>query len=287
MPFFTKGKETIILTEKQESILFKGKYLDFLEDPSGKLNISDVSSSYYQQKFNLGKEEDFIQGNENLSSSYWLRINIRNTSRENLNYVTELYDFRIAYYEFYLVKNGIVVFSGKGGADYNFYSKEIIHKNYVDLLPLNSIGDYTIFYKIKSSHPVSFIGQIRTFEKLVNYSNSEYFLLALFYGAVLSLAIYNFFIFIAVGDRAYLYFVLYILSIAFYSLSLDGLGFQYLWSNFPIVNNYIFNLSDFFVMFWMLLYSRRFLDTKNSLKIIDKVILLILFKNSTNWNSFG
>ncbi|HAC30365.1 MAG TPA: diguanylate cyclase, partial [Marinobacter hydrocarbonoclasticus] len=51
----------------------------------------------------------------------------------------------------------------------------------------------------------------------------------IYYGIVLVMMLYNLFVFMAVGERSFLYYVGYIASMPLFLASLHGVAFQYLW----------------------------------------------------------
>lgn len=65
----------------------------------------------------------------------------------------------------------------------------------------------------------------------------------LYFGAVLIMALYNFFIFLIVRRPPYLHYVLFVLSFATFQAGISGLGFRYIWPTFPTINTHIIDKS--------------------------------------------
>ena len=84
----------IVLSEKDDIKDVRGKYIDFFEDLDSNTSIEQISSHYFNNKFQTGKGQEVIV-NKNFNATYWLRITIINQSSTNQNWLAELYDFRI------------------------------------------------------------------------------------------------------------------------------------------------------------------------------------------------
>ena len=253
--------------------VFRGKYVDYLEDPSGKLSIKEISSASFQQKFRLGKGE-VVSGTSNKNSIWWLRLAFLDSTKDN-HVLFELFDFRIDYFEIYVpFQDSFKIY--KGGSKLPFEKRGHIHKNYIYDLPHTKGLPITIYVMIKADEPVSFIGAVRTCDRLIEYATTEYFLLALFYGITVAMILYNLFLFLVLRDWTYLFYILYVLSIGIYTLCQDGLGFQYLWPDYPVINDYLSTLSLYFIIVCGLLYARSFLNTKSTMPLWDKGLMIII-----------
>jgi hypothetical protein len=65
----------------------------------------------------------------------------------------------------------------------------------------------------------------------------------LYFGAVLIMALYNFFIYLIVRRAPYLHYVLFVLSFATFQAGISGLGFRYIWPTIPAINTHIMDKS--------------------------------------------
>ena len=65
-----------------------------------------------------------------------------------------------------------------------------------------------------------------------------------FYGVMLVMILYNFFIYLSVRDSAYIFYILYISSVTVTNLVISGAAFQHLWPNSPTLANIAFATSS-------------------------------------------
>jgi signal transduction histidine kinase len=266
------GSKPIVIVDSITQYLLAEKYLDVLEDKTAKLTIKDISGQSAEKFY---ENPNFYVRNDHTTSAYWVRFKFQDQSSRPRRLLIELYDFRIDHFEIYMPdgKGGFVQKSG--GDIYPFSKKDYKHKNFMYEIPELIPGEY-YYIKVLSDHPVSIIGAIWTAPDLLQYTNKEYFILALFYGVALAMILYNLFLFISMAEAAYLYYVFYVVSVVFFSLTQDGLGFQYIWPYYPPLNIYGPAIAIYCMVVFMLLYAQSFLETRIHVPLIHKIIYGIL-----------
>jgi signal transduction histidine kinase len=261
------ASETILLTDLTEFVKVRGNLFDVYEDKTGSMSLAQIISL---NRFSENSTD--VPNTIHPGSNYWMRLSIAADETGN-QFVFELFDFRIDEYEIFFPVGENKFIVKRGGDLKEFRNKTFHHKNFVHYLPKPARFPQYYYVRIRSKQPVGLIGEIRTVQKMISYSNTEYFLLALFYGGVLAMAFYNIFLFFSIKDKTYLYYVMYVLSIAAYALTQDGLGYQYLWPDFPDLNIYVPSVALYSMVCWALLYGRSFLSTREDLPFFEKGII--------------
>jgi signal transduction histidine kinase len=259
-----KASQPIVLEDKNNNseYYFTAGYIDVYEDKSRSIKIDQVASPAFKNNF-IAQGKD-IPTNTNLNSAYWVRFTLENKSSRNEGWLIELYDFRIDSFEIYIPDGKGDFIVKKGGDDYPFSDKKYQHKNFVYDLPVELLqqGKAEVFYiRIYSHNPVGIIGVVRTTNRFLYYSNLEYYMLALFYGIIIAMALYNFFLYFTIRDIAYLFYVLYIISFGAYAMCQDGTAFQFFWPEHPELNGDIGPFALLSMFIWLLLYAKYFLLT--------------------------
>lgn len=271
--------EPLVLTGEDKDIFLTKKYLEILDDPEGRLGIEEVSSSKFSTLFKPLSTE--YPTNPVLNGAYWLRLHLK--AEENLSeqYLLESFTFKVNQLELYYPDQNGNYKSYKTGNQYIFEDRGLSHKNFEFLLPLTKNQEKIIYIKYQTADPVRLVMVIRNFERFTQYALSEYFLLGLFYGIILVIAVYNLFLFYTIRERAYLYYVLYVVSIGFYAMAQDGTGFQYIWPDFPEFNNYCIPIFMYSLVLWITMYTRKFLPVKEKAPMLNQmVIYYLVFRTS-------
>jgi signal transduction histidine kinase/serine phosphatase RsbU (regulator of sigma subunit) len=102
-----------------------------------------------------------------------------------------------------------------------------------------------------------------------------------YYGLLLAMLCYNFFLLITTGRRFYLYYCLYIGGFVMFQASLHGFTFPLLWPNSPGWANLCVAFFLGLSLFWMCVFTRDFLETKTQIPRADRLIQLLMLVSVT------
>jgi two-component system, sensor histidine kinase LadS len=257
------AQEIFPIINKFDSNVLPEKYLSIYIDSTKQLNYDKVlNPNMYHSPIDFEKI-DFKK------HSFWLRFSIKNYS-SNSKWLLEILNFDIEDVEFYDIKIDSLI---RTGYSKKFDTRFNQHKNYTFDLAISE-GE-TKTYLVRLSSPTAFrpVLKISSYSNFISYSNKEYILLGVYYGLLIFIVTYNLFIFFSIKDRAYLYFILYILSIGFNSLQWDGIGFQYLWSSYPIINKVLLYAPQLLLITFSA-YSIHFLELRKKYSYFYYSILL-------------
>lgn len=250
--------------------------LSILIDSTGNLPLSSVLES--QEDFQF--YDDFEPKDYCLECSYWIKLSIEIDEASSQQWILEFYDQTIDSITAYFPNR-------EGGytpdfvGDYLFFSdKSFSHKNFEWLINADIVGGKDLYFRVKSHSYADIRVAIRTVNRFVYYSLNEYFLYGIFYGMIFIVSIYNILIFFAIKERKYLYYTFYIASVFVYAMCVDGIAYQYLWPNQPEWNQIAYGTALFSLIFWALLFSKRFLNTKVRAPLLDKLLFIILLIRS-------
>lgn len=241
-------------------------HYSILADPSGQLTLADVQQPAQAKHFRNGAQVPTTM--EQPGAAYWLRFVIRAQGALAQNWYLELLDSHINDITFYPLttsERGMV----HTGADYRLASRKFPYKNFLFRLPLKPDQTSIYYVRLESNSKTSFLSRLRTEQPLAVHFQTEYGLLGAFYGVVLIMVVYNLCLYLFIGEQTYLRYVLYVLSCSLVFLSEDGLGFQYLWPDFPALNQLVIALSPILLLFTFSYYARQFLDAPQRLPNYD------------------
>lgn len=259
------------LSDSIDQHLFNFKEIEWLEDSESKLSIDEVSSSLWNSNFLPSKR--FNPTNEQRHSTYWFRVKVAFPSTTKRNWVIEFFDQTIDHLEFYSPDSdgkykGVLV-----GDEMEFGKREIWHKNFI--IPITPIPNQEITYyvKLNSRQKADVLIVLRAQSWLFQYALDEYFFFGIFYGMILVFSFYNLLMFLAVRERHYLFYILYLLSLGLYEMSADGIGFQYLWPEFPQWNYYASGIFLYLSTSFALVFSASLLNLRHENKWLLRLFL--------------
>lgn len=246
-----------VILEGQKEVILSINDLAYFEDTTNTLTFEDVKDSSFQRYFYYSP--DFKAEDYNRASTYWVKLDLQLPAYDG-NYVLEFYDQSIDSITVYIADSANDFRIIKMGDALPFDLKDIHHKNFEVLLESNSV--YSCYVKVKNSQYADIRIAVKRIDRFIQYSLSEYMLYGLFYGMILIISLYNLLIFLAIKERKYLYYTLYILSVGLYAMCIDGIAYQYLWPNMPNLNQYAYGIALFLIIFWSILFSLKFLNVK-------------------------
>jgi signal transduction histidine kinase len=268
--------DEIVLHGKTTYLKITGRMMDIYEDKEADKSFKQISrpASSYLFHNNAFEEPLFY----NTSAVYWLRFRLssEDSTHHLYRWMLELEDLNFSEVTFYQTKDGVHYSVAKSGLDLPFFERSVKHKNNLFLLDLPEGTSHYVYLQFKVSRPVKGSFALWGYGNMLTFSNTQYFLLALFYGIALAMMLYNLFLFLTIRDGAYIYYVGYILSMVLYTLSLDGLGFQYVWPSYPFINDHVQHISIFSLLIFALLYSRSFLKPVFRASTLDRVFISVI-----------
>lgn len=264
--------DPIKLNKETEEVLVSSNYFQILEDSTGHLSIEDISSEAYARHFYSSK--DLMPRIKDKRKTYWLKLEVEGAKSSNKTWMLEVLDLHINHIQVYAKTQNKFKTWGKTGYYHAFKNRAVSHKNFVYQVPAKNKIVY--FIRIKSEGFNPFLFKLRSNNFFISYSLSEYYILGLYYGIMLIMALYNIMLYMYVRSKMYLYYVTYVLSCVLISFSEDGLGFQFLWSSHPIFNMFIDNFANCLFLIFFSVYAKTFLNFKAYFPKLDKTLNYLL-----------
>ncbi|WP_338792897.1 7TM diverse intracellular signaling domain-containing protein [Bernardetia sp. MNP-M8] len=269
--FQDKSFEKIWLSSQQEKLIISSSS-QIAEDKTGFLSIQQAIKSL---NFENSKEAKPNFGYT--SSTYWCRFQIENATNNSQNRWLEIqYPLldSVWLYEVDSAQNIIQV--QLLGDKMPYTQREIKDADLIFVLNINPRKTTTYYMRCRTQGTMTFPLVLWQPQAFSEQTANDRFGFGIYYGIIVVMIFYNLFIFFSLRDRAYLYYVLTIASIALFQLAFNGLGFQYLWSNFYPFNDIAIPFSISCFSFISLLFARQFLHLKKLLPKTDKLVLVFV-----------
>src|SRR6478752_1039976 len=126
-------------------------------------------------------------------------------------------------------------------------------------------GETTVFFQAKTEGLLSVPLRAHALYQYLEYDRSNQMVLWFFYGIACIALIANLIFFIALKDKVYLYYSLYVFANLIYSSVDVETTFQYLWPQTPHLNKY--NVLFYSSFIFILLFCTHFLEVKRRSKL--------------------
>ncbi len=239
-----------------------------MEERGKRFFIRQVSSPLLAKDFRPTKVINFGFDNKH---PYWLRFKVKNPLEKPVGYLLEIAFPFLDYIELYepTVKGSFKLH--KAGRALPFHSREIKHRNFLFHVKIPK-GLSTYYVRIETESAMYFPMILWNEHVFWKADHEAQFVLGLYYGIMLVMALYNLFIFFSLRDRAYLFYVFYILSFALYQMTANGLAYEYLWPGATWWNRNSTLFLAGVTMIWAIFFTKDFLSTRTSVPVLDRAL---------------
>ncbi|MDH4128254.1 MAG: PAS domain S-box protein [Spirochaetota bacterium] len=251
-----------------------GQYLELLEDKNNKWTFQDITSQEIAKQFRPGNKDSYNFGYT--PSIVWVKLRLKNASNTKKNWVI-LENYTFKYLELYYTNSQNVLHIKKAGYKIPHHQWEIKHRTPCFKLSTEANEDKIVYLRFASpesslSINLSLLSEDSFFSK----SKSDYYGYGFYYGLLFVMIFYNFFLFVSIKDKIYLFYILYIILFLLFRLSLDGLAFEYLW---PDATNWYIRFIALFSGLANLaayMFAITFLNTKQNTPRLHYFLIAIM-----------
>lgn len=263
-----RAQEVIDLKAAQD-LSAKAVHIHLLKT-TPEVSFEQILQSDFQAQFATGTQ-DVPNFGYNNQVAYWLRIRLRNPHADIQDWLLRieytLLDSLRLYQQDSLGQWQVL----KTGYRMPYHTRGIPHTGFAFPLRFDR-PDKELYLRVWGHSPVSVpidIVREASFVESARLSDVGY---GTFFGAILVMMLYNLFVFYAVRDVTYLYYVGSICCTLIIVVSVSGYGFKYLWTDTHEVNFYINRISMSFIVVMSGIFSIKFLHTRKYAPWMHRVV---------------
>jgi len=161
--------------------------------------------------------------------TYWFHFRIPASTRD---WILELDYALLDQIDLYRIIDGNLKENISTGDQLHFEKRPIEHRAFLFPIPMFDRSQ-EVFLKIRSTSSIQLPLTLWPEKKFFEQDQLRFAEHGVYYGIVLVMALYNFFLFLRLRDSAYAFYVLYVITFALTQLSLTGFAYQFLWPGFP------------------------------------------------------
>lgn len=270
-----RSSQPLVINGDHEKLILTGKNLSVFVDSSASLSADLVCHKIQNPNIELGS--DAVPYNQLYQDmNYWMQFSIKDLDSTSDWFYLEVPDFHVNHTEVYKIKNGKAEWLGRQGFSEPFDQRQNNYKNPLYIIHPNQEDSYLV--KMNSAFGSSYKLYVYHPSHKLDFAVNEYLRLGVYYGVLVIMALYNLFVYLLARQRVYLYYVSYVLACIWYSFFSDGLGFQFLWPSFPLLNS-TYSFTSLILLTAFVLYSSNFLNLKEKLPLVNRLLMgfLILY----------
>jgi PAS domain S-box-containing protein len=207
--------------------------VDYLLDADGLMDIEDVKAS-----------SNWQANNENLinfgfiESVLWIKFSVKSSTRNE--YILHIPYPLIDKLDHYGFINDRALAPIKTGDSRPFHTRPLDQPEFVFPYSLDTGETLTTYLRIDTLGATDVPMTFSTNKEYSDLNEEKVFFRGIVNGILILLLIYNLFIYFGIRDKLYLLYVVHVMGCLMASIVYDGTGFQYIWPNYPEINNIIF-----------------------------------------------
>lgn len=245
--------------------------ITYLEDPDAALNLDQAREKLAAGEFAGGQTEAPSFGFTN--SAYWFHVKLLNRSSPESDWMLEgLYPIMDLIEAYFIYPDGQIV-TLRAGDSVPFHERSRAHYNINFSFELEPGQAVDVFLRARTTGSMQMPITLLTEDAFNMASHKNQIVFGVYYGMLFSMLLYNLLIYLSIRDINYLYYVAYISSYGLFQFSLNGLAYEYLWPDSPWWNNRSISALMGFGMFFILIFSRSFLQMKRYAPGLNKFLL--------------
>ena len=261
-----------LVINKLDTVYPLGGHLALFEFADRNLSIAEVASPEFSSRFVTARR--LIPTPRVVGGVVWVQFRIHNASGNEGRWLLQLNDPRVAYVELYSpdpdASNGFRI--ERSGNETPFDERAIKHRAFLFNIALSPEESQTLYLRVESKGgyfalPLS----LWPLDQWSESTQTEYWLLGLFSGALLIMLAYNLVIFIFLRDPSFLCLALFIAAITVWRATWDGLAVQFLFLDAAFTHEAIsFTASATFAA--LVCFTMRFLETSRQGGILHRAL---------------
>ena len=209
---------------------------------------------------------------------HWFRFTLQNPASQPQNRLIELAYPLLDNLEFYRVdQHGQPQLINQTGDHHPFHSRMVPHKHFLFPVELPPESSVTYLLRAQTGGPLQLPLTLWHENAFAEDSRSTLIMDSLFYGIMITMAIFNALLFFSFRDRAYLYYVFVAMATMLFVMGLDGYSLQYLFPEAPKLNQFLFLVVLPASLFSLTLFAREYLKLKHEHPKWNRVFEIFLW----------
>ncbi len=229
--------QKVLVTDASDEQPLKD-YLYHFSDKQGDVDILQAIKLAENGKFSFATSATHRQDfGYNTSSKHWLYFELDAHQKQEL--MLEIEYANIDHIELFEVKNNKIRSLGYAGDIYKYSQRPYYNNNYTFLLRIKPHQKTQYFLHINQPNAIlSFAIRLFQYRYFKQTDRTEYVVWGIYIGIIMILLVVNLVMLITIKDWIYFWYILYQHCITMHLFSDAGLGFQYLWHDYPQFNVY-------------------------------------------------
>ncbi len=251
--------DTLVLDDKISTLNIRAGQAEVLIDQDDSVTLTQLLQASHPDFAPL--DHDALNlGHSDASVWIHLKLHVTEDTRDNLSWVLQLRYPLLQRVNIYSVLDQNVKEQFALGYSIPMMERAMPGRLFNQPLQFAAGNTYDVYINIMRVHgsiqaPLSLATPRAAFIAEITSNH----VMGIFFGLMIAMIVYNFFLLFSVGNRAYFYYVIYIATNILAVESITGNGFLYLWPNQPWINEYAAQTTSVASFVTSILFAKHFI----------------------------
>lgn len=265
--------QALVLDQAQGSFALR-PHIEVLEDADGSLDMEGAAQAAAAGRFSAPRSLGELNFGYS-KSAFWLRLPLESRLASASDWLLEIAYPSLDRVELFLARGDGQVTRMVSGDRMPFAERPYPNRNLLFPLHLAGKEGAVLYLRVTSEGSLTLPLTLWAPDDFRLHNQDSYAGFSLYYGMLLALGLYNLLLYFSLRDRSYLAYVAFVISMAVGQLSLNGLGNEYIWPDFPAWGNVALPSGFAATGLFGAIFTRLFLDTRHRAPRADRLILAI------------
>ena len=214
-------------------------------------------------------------------SAIWLRLHLKNPGDRTLEHVLEISYALLSQVDFY--QPGLQGYQRiEAGYSRPVPAQAYRHRFIALPVSLPAGADQYVYLRVQTPNSLNVPARLWSRQAFQAHQPADYAIQALYFGIVLAIGFYNLMLFFALRDANYLLYVTFSACVAIALATFTGMGSEFVWGVAPAWTTIGVNVPASLASVAMLIFTRRILETRQSVPRIDQLIKVFIGANAAS-----
>ena len=238
------------------------KYVHYLEESGADFTIDDVIRAEKNGLFIKNEGGPLAFGVT--KNTYWLQVSLVNPYQRSLQFVMKIDDPSLYTVDIFQISSSGPIETGQAGIFFKQKERALAGNDTAFPLVLQAGEHKSIYLRVRSGNfislPMELIPPLKYYQKSVRSRT----IFSVYYGVLITIVIYNLFLFFTTGQKPFLFYILYSIFFGLLSGSFDGFTGQYFNWFVKLTNGYHDVWTSSFANIFGILFALTFLGVDRS-----------------------
>ena len=253
-----------------------GRYIEYFEDSNKTISFEKIMADKNTRRLGWKQSREEKPGFGFKETAYWTRFTLKNPTDRDIGFYLHQEYPHIDRLDLYVPDNNGHYAVIQTGAAYPFARRPYEYKNFIFPLTIKAGATEMLYLRLESHGSINIHLSVASPGSFETIKDNDAIFYWMFYGIFSVMFIFNLFIFLSTRDRSYFYYILYLASFGLFTMTLDGMAFQYLWPGNAAIGKLPIAITMVIIIISIVQFAIHFTNIGDQLKVWKAILKTIV-----------